>query len=79
MKIKILKTIFVYNIQYTVMPLTLSSSRNAFPNIFRAQSTTANLGLDFDKNTSTPKQPTGDINSITHNAGILKPGMIRPM
>jgi hypothetical protein len=40
---------------------------------------TANLGLDFDRNNSTPRQPVGDIHSITHNTGTLKPGMIRPM
>jgi hypothetical protein len=61
------------------MPLTSPSSQNAFPNIFRGKSTSGNLGLDFDRNTSTPRQPVGDIHSITHNTGTLKPGMIRPM
>jgi len=61
------------------MPLTLPSYPNALPNIFKGKSTSANLGLDFDGNTSTPRQPVGDIHPITHNTGTLKPGMIRPM
>ena len=61
------------------MPLTSPSSQNTFPNIFRGKSTSGNLGLDFDRNTSTPRQPAWDIHSITHNTGTLKPGMIRPM
>ena len=61
------------------MPLTSPSSRNALPNIFKGKSTTSNLDLEFDGNTSTPRQPVGDIHPITHNTGTLKPGMIRPM